>query len=60
LLQQLRSYPPFSLSKEPLECITGVEQLLVSWLHSAATQDNQQLQNAASALVALAVAQYVV
>lgn len=31
----------------------------MSWLHSAATQDDQQLQNAASALVALAVAQYV-
>ena len=59
LLQSLTSCDPASLSKEPLDCILGLENLLSSWL-SAARQKGQegtgQVTTAASALVALAVA----
>lgn len=60
LLETLRACEPLSLSTEPADCISGLENLLCSWLHSV--QDNSeevslnQVQNAASALVALAVA----
>ena len=59
LLECLRVYEPLSLSNEQLDCVYGLENLLHSWLTSA--QEDQavgvtQVQNAASALVALSVA----
>lgn len=59
LLETLRACEPLSLSSEPNDCISGLENLLCSWL-SAAREDTSvpvtQVQNAASALVALSVA----
>ncbi len=60
LLETLRACEPLSLSGEPSDCISGLENLLCSWLNSV--QENSgvapvnQVQNSASALVALAVA----
>ena len=59
LLESLRACEPLSLTSEPHDCISGLESLLVSWLDGA--QENEdvpvnQIQNAASALVALSVA----
>ena len=59
LLECLRVYEPLSLSNEPSDCITGLENLLHSWLSSARESEGMgvtQIQNAASALVALSVA----
>lgn len=59
LLESLKGCEPISLSKEPLDCILGLETLLCSWL-TAAKEENSlsstQIQISASALVALAVA----
>ncbi len=60
LLETLRACEPLSLSAEPTDCINGLENLLCSWLHSVQENSEEvpinQVQNAASALVALAVA----
>ena len=59
LLDCLRIYEPLSLSNEPSDCICGLESLLHSWLGSAKETEGvgaTQVQNAASALVALSVA----
>lgn len=60
LLETLRACEPLSLSAEPSDCISGLENLLCSWLHSVQENSEEvplnQVQNAASALVALAVA----
>ena len=68
LLECLRVYEPLSLSGEKLDCVHGLESLLHSWLTGArGTQEGEgveeqakigvtQVQNAASALVALSVA----
>ena len=62
LLETLRACEPLSLSSEPPDCINGLENLLCSWLQNAqeSTADAPvnlcEVQNAASALVALAVA----
>lgn len=70
LLACLRDCQPLSLSKEPADCLNGLEGLLCSWLEDGAqVSDNQQAQartqilhthrqreNAAAALVALACA----
>jgi len=62
LLETLRACEPLSLSSEPLDCINGLENLLCSWLqHAQESTANApvnlcEVQNAASALVALAVA----
>ena len=59
LLECLRVYEPLSLSNEPLDCVYGLESLLHSWLASARESEGvgvTQVQNAASALVALSVA----
>jgi len=60
LLETLRACEPLSLSGEPPDCISGLENLLCSWLHSVQENSEEvaldQVQNAASALVALAVA----
>ena len=60
LLETLRACEPLSLSGEPPDCISGLENLLCSWLHSVQESSSDvpitQVQNAASALVALAVA----
>lgn len=59
LLECLRVYEPLSLSNEQLDCIYGLENLLHSWLGSARESEGvaiTQVQNAASALVALSVA----
>ena len=60
LLETLRACEPLSLSSEPPDCISGLENLLCSWLHSVQESTGEipvnQVQNAASALVALAVA----
>ena len=59
LLECLRVYEPLSLSNEPLDCVYGLESLLHSWLASAKESEGvgaTQVQNAASALVALSVA----
>lgn len=53
LLETLRTCEPLSLSKEPVDTITGIEQLLSSWISGA---KETELQTAASALVALTVA----
>lgn len=63
LLESLQACNPLSLSSEPTDCISGIEDILCTWLKSA-QEDNEledcvrerQLQTAASALVALAVA----
>ena len=60
LLETLRACEPLSLSGEPPDCISGLENLLCSWLQSVKETFGEasvnQIQNAASALVALAVA----
>ncbi|XP_041692213.2 probable E3 ubiquitin-protein ligase HECTD4 isoform X1 [Coregonus clupeaformis] len=71
LLSCLRDCQPLSLSKEPADCLNGLEGLLCSWLEegvqqTAQTQQGQaptymfhahrQRENAAAALVALACA----
>ena len=59
LLDSLKGCEPISLSKEPLDCILGLEDLLCTWLMDAKDETNfceDQVQIAASALVALAVA----
>lgn len=60
LLETLRACEPLSLSSEPPDCISGLENLLCSWLNSVQENTGEvpinQVQNAASALVALAVA----
>lgn len=59
LLESLRACEPLSLSNEPQDCITGLENLLTSWLSTVQESSDvpiAQVQNAASALVALSVA----
>ena len=69
LLECLRVYEPLSLSGEQLDCVHGLESLLHSWLTGARGREEgvnkeeektgigvTQVQNAASALVALSVA----
>lgn len=59
LLETLRACEPLSLSSEPNDCIAGLENLLFSWLSTARENTDvpvAQVQNAASALVALSVA----
>lgn len=57
LMETLRACEPISLSKEPVDCITGLENLLGSWISTAMEEGGEkQLQTAASALVALTVA----
>ena len=63
LLESLQACDPLSLSSEPSDCINGLENILCSWLKSAREDGDleedvreRQLQTAASALVALAVA----
>ncbi|XP_078681858.1 putative E3 ubiquitin-protein ligase HECTD4 [Branchiostoma floridae x Branchiostoma belcheri] len=62
LLQCLRDCAPLSLTKEPSDCLNGLESLLCSWLEegeggaTGPVQDVQQRENAAAALVALACA----
>lgn len=71
LLNCLRDCPPLSLTKEPGDCLKGLETLLCSWLGESsdpnirgtnsqqAVSDPKQRENAASALVALACARCV-
>ncbi|XP_056457694.1 probable E3 ubiquitin-protein ligase HECTD4 isoform X1 [Gadus chalcogrammus] len=65
LLGCLRDCQPLSLSKEPSDCLNGLEGLLCSWLedggqqeayHTPALHAHRQRENAAAALVALACA----
>ena len=69
LLDSLCNCEPISLSKEPMDCILGLENLLSSWLTAAREGvakegeesvakevSERQVQTAAAALVALAVA----
>lgn len=65
LLACLRDCQPLSLSKEPADCLNGLEGLLCSWLEDGAQECGQghqmlpthrQRENAAAALVALACA----
>ncbi|RVE68479.1 hypothetical protein OJAV_G00091690 [Oryzias javanicus] len=70
LLSCLRDCQPLSLSKEPSDCLNGLEALLCSWLEDGAQESGQhhgqarpqvlhtqrQRENAAAALVALACA----
>lgn len=60
LLNCLRDCPPLSLSKEPSDCLNGLESLLSSWLGEGPIQDSvkdvQHIRNLASALVALSCA----
>ncbi|KAJ3603715.1 hypothetical protein NHX12_028456 [Muraenolepis orangiensis] len=64
LLACLRDCQPLSLSKEPADCLNGLEGLLCSWLedsdsgqqHAPALHAHRQRENAAAALVALACA----
>lgn len=68
LLACLRDCQPLSLSKEPTDCLNGLEGLLCSWLEDD-VQDSgrhqgqilpmhRQRENAAAALVALACARW--
>lgn len=64
LLSCLRDCAPLSLSKEPVDCLNGLERLLCNWLEGDGAQippvsETVQRQNAASTLVALACARYV-
>lgn len=67
LLNCLRDCPPLSLTKEPTDCLNGLESLLCSWLgetqhgttEDPSVADSVQRENAASALVALAAARLV-
>uniref|UniRef100_A0A3B4BE60 HECT domain-containing protein n=1 Tax=Periophthalmus magnuspinnatus TaxID=409849 RepID=A0A3B4BE60_9GOBI len=66
LLACLRDCQPLSLSKEPTDCLNGLEGLLCSWLEDGFQEQEQsqpqslhsprQRENAAAALVALACA----
>ncbi|KAG7243852.1 hypothetical protein INR49_006006 [Caranx melampygus] len=70
LLACLRDCQPLSLSKEPADCLNGLEGLLCSWLEDGVQESGQQQgqaqmqilhthrqrENAAAALVALACA----
>ncbi len=58
LLESLRACEPLTLSSEPQDCISGLENMLNAWLVSAkeGAGDDSLVQNAASALVALGVA----
>lgn len=63
LLACLRDCQPLSLGKEPADCLNGLERLLCSWLEETEGSapmrpllTQQQRQNAAAALVALACA----
>ena len=60
LLESLRACEPLSLSAEPQDCVTGLENMLQSWLGSVQGEGPEAstvlVQNAASALVALGVA----
>ncbi|TNN86402.1 E3 ubiquitin-protein ligase highwire [Liparis tanakae] len=70
LLSCLRDCQPLSLSKEPADCLNGLEGLLCSWLeegpnesgqpqgqaHTQILHTHRQRENAAAALVALACA----
>ncbi|TRY90504.1 hypothetical protein DNTS_002641, partial [Danionella cerebrum] len=60
LLGCLRDCQPLSLGKEPSDCLNGLEKLLCSWLEEKSESRpmfaQQQRQNAAAALVALACA----
>ncbi|XP_062590799.1 probable E3 ubiquitin-protein ligase HECTD4 isoform X2 [Saccostrea cucullata] len=63
LLNCLRDCAPLSLSKEPGDCLRGLENLLCSWLGEKTSDENvkvaedvHQRENIASALVALACA----
>ena len=58
LLHTLQDCEPVSLSKEPGDCIAGLEDLLCSWIRSAEKEEmaEKQLKVATSALVALTVA----
>ncbi len=58
LLESLRACEPLSLSSEPQDCISGLENMLNEWLVSAKEGEGNDslVQNAASALVALGVA----
>lgn len=63
LLNCLRDCQPLSLTKEPADCLNGIEALLCSWLEDTLSLDQQtsfkQKENSAAALVALACARYV-
>ncbi|KAK7087914.1 probable E3 ubiquitin-protein ligase HECTD4 isoform X2 [Littorina saxatilis] len=65
LLNCLKDCAPLSLTKEPSDCLKGLESLLCSWLgekfadgktSTNKVHDKTQRENAASALVALACA----
>ncbi|GAB5579058.1 probable E3 ubiquitin-protein ligase HECTD4 isoform X7 [Prionailurus iriomotensis] len=60
LLNCLRDCQPLSLTKEPADCLNGIETLLCSWLEDAPDTGrhvpHKQKENAAAALVALACA----
>ncbi|KAL8180058.1 UNVERIFIED_CONTAM: hypothetical protein K2H54_004841, partial [Gekko kuhli] len=62
LLTCLRDCQPLSLTKEPADCLNGIESLLCSWLGETSTSGQQiphkQKENAAAALVALACARW--
>lgn len=66
LLSCLKDSAPLSLSKEPGDCLKGLENLLCSWLgennessNKYVVEDTVQRQTIACALVALACARYV-
>ena len=64
ILACLHDCAPLSLSKEPADCLNGLESLLCGWLGEQSdpsqailnTQDKKHKENAASALIALACA----
>ncbi|XP_058387437.1 probable E3 ubiquitin-protein ligase HECTD4 isoform X6 [Diceros bicornis minor] len=60
LLNCLRDCQPLSLTKEPVDCLNGIETLLCSWLEDTSDTGqhipHKQKENAAAALVALACA----
>ena len=65
LLSCLRDCPPLSLTKEPSDCLNGLESLLSTWLGETERQEGKieggvsdplQRENAAAALVALTCA----
>ncbi|XP_045632479.1 probable E3 ubiquitin-protein ligase HECTD4 isoform X3 [Ursus americanus] len=60
LLNCLRDCQPLSLTKEPADCLNGIETLLCSWLEDTSDTGrhipHKQKENAAAALVALACA----